>query len=221
MKTISLILITAVFYVGLYANNKYEDAMQAAMDKFGTASSINELRDAAAQFERIAEAETEEWLPGYYASLIYCIVTFRTEDPQQKETYLKQCQSLVNNAMKIAPEESELFTMQGMIYQAYIGIDPARNGQVYAPKANGAFQVATKLNPKNPRPYYLQALSVMHTPTEYGGGKLAAVPLFEQAMELFSAQTSDQRFYPDWGKEDCEQNLQLCQAEALDTGTSK
>ena len=78
--------------------------------------------------------------------------------------------------MKIAPEESEIHTMQGMIYQALMSIDPATNGQLYGPKSNGALQTAIKLNPENPRPYYLQAVSIMYTPEEYGGGKEAALP---------------------------------------------
>ena len=214
MKTISILLITSLFCAGLRAGSKYEEAMHAAMDKFGSAASIAELQAAAAQFERIAEAEPDEWIPGYYASLIYCIITFRTEDTAEKEAFLEHCQLLVDNAMKIAPEESELHTLQGMIYQAYIGIDPMQYGQIYSSKANGAFQVATRLNPGNPRPYYLQALSLMHTPREYGGGKTAALPLFEKAMELFNQQPLDKGFYPTWGKEDCEQNLQLCRTEA-------
>lgn len=213
MKTLTMIFISALLSTSLFAQNKYTEAMQAALAKFGSAKGTNELQEAASQFERIAEVETEEWLPGYYASMIYCIIAFQTKDPMKIETLLAQAQSLLNNALNVSPEESELHTMQGMIYQAYIGIDPAQNGQLYSAKANGAFQVAIKLNAENPRPYYLQAVSIMHTPEEYGGGKKAALPLFEQAMTLFEKQSSDQPFYPDWGKEDCRNYIKSCEED--------
>jgi hypothetical protein len=213
MKKLSMIIIGTLLSMSLFAQSSYEEAMQTALGKFGSAASINELQAAASQFERIAELETEEWLPAYYASLIYCIITFRTDDPQKKEAFLKQSQSLIDNAMKVAPNESEIYTLQGMHYQAYIGIDPARNGQIYGPKASGAFQTAIKLNADNPRPYYLQAVSLMHTPREYGGGNEVALPLFEQAMKLFNSSTTENSFYPNWGKEDCEQNLLMCKKE--------
>jgi hypothetical protein len=53
----------------------------------------------------------------------------------------------------------------------------------------------------------------MHTPEEYGGGKKAALPLFEQAMQLFEKSTMENSFYPDWGKEDCEQNIKICKED--------
>jgi hypothetical protein len=84
------------------------------------------------------------------------------------------------------------------------------NGQKYSAKANGSFQTALELNSENPRPYYLQAVSLMYTPEQYGGGKKAALPLFEQAMKLYNDSSTVSKFYPDWGREDCERNLKNC-----------
>lgn len=213
MKTLSMIFIAIMLCMNLSAQSQYEEAMKASLKKFDSAGTNDELIAAASKFEQIAEVETEEWLPGYYASMIYCIVTFRTQEPQKKESLVKQAQIILDKALEVAPQESELHTLQGMIYQAYIGINPAQNGQIYGSKANGAFQTAIKLNADNPRPYYLQAVSIMYTPEEYGGGKKAALPLFEQAMILFDKQSSDQAFYPDWGREDCEKNIQACKED--------
>ena len=213
MKTLCMMIIATVLSMHLSAQTQYENAMKASMEKFNDAGTNDELIAAASQFERIAEAEEAEWLPGYYASLIYCIVTFRSQEPQKKENLLKQAQLMLDKALEAAPRESELHTLQGMIYQAYMTIDPARNGQIYAPKAHGAFQTAIELNAENPRPYYLQAVSIMYTPEEYGGGKKAALPIFEQALQLFDKDSSDISFYPDWGREDCERNIQACKQD--------
>jgi hypothetical protein len=208
-----MILIAVMVSMGLMAQDKYQEAMQAGLEKFGSASGVNELQAAALHFERIAEVETEEWLPAYYASLIYCIIAFRTEDVQEKEKFVRQAQTHIDEAMKATPDESEVHTLQGMVYQALIGVDPASNGQIYGSKANGSFQTAIRLNSENPRPYYLQAVSLLYTPEQYGGGKKAALPLFEKAMGLFAKESPENSLYPDWGKEDCERNLKVCQED--------
>lgn len=214
MKTLSFIFVA--LFLGLYlsAQSSYEKAMGDALEKFGQAVTNEELNAAAAQFERISEVETKEWIPCYYASFVYCTSSFRITEPDKKKLVLDQAQVQLEKAMNIAPDESELYTLQGLIYQGYMAYDPMQYGQLYGPKANGAFQTAIKLNAGNPRPYYLQGVSIMHTPKEYGGGKQAALPLLEQAMQVFNKEEPKGGFYPDWGKEDCEKNLELCKAES-------
>ncbi len=214
MKTLSFIIVVLVLSMNLSAQSQYEKAMSDALEKFGQAGTSDELNAAAAQFERISEVETKEWLPSYYASLVYCTSSFRITEPDKKKLVLDQAQVQLEKAMNIAPDESELYTLQGLIYQGYMAYDPMQYGQLYGPKANGAFQTAIKLNAGNPRPYYLQGVSIMHTPKEYGGGKQAALPLLEQALQLFEKEEPKGDFYPGWGKEDCEKNLELCKVEA-------
>lgn len=212
MKTFFTMILLVIWTIGLHGQNNYEEAMIRALTQLGSASSTSDYRAVAAQFERIAEVESGEWLPPYYASMVYCIMSFQTEDPSVKEGYVAQAQKQIDAAMKVAPEESEVHTMQGMIYQATIMIDPQANGQIYSAKANGSFQTAMKLNSTNPRPLYLEATSVMHTPEQFGGGKATALPIFEQAMELFDSFKPASPLYPNWGREDCEVNLAVCKA---------
>lgn len=213
MKTLFLSLIVSLTCMYASAQTPYEQAMQNALEAFGKAATIDELVQTAAKFEQIAEVETKEWLPGYYASLIYCIVSFRMEDVEQKENYTNKAQQIADKLLILADNESEVHTLQGMIYQAVITVDPMKNGQIYSTKANGAFQTAMKLNPANPRPIYLQASSLMYTPEQYGGGKKAAQPLFAKALALFSSEAPQGDFYPVWGKDDCLKQLEACKSE--------
>jgi len=212
MKTISTMILLVLFSIGLHGQNNYEEAMIKALTQLGSVKSNTDYQAVAAQFERIAEVESGEWLPPYYASMVYSIMSFQASDPSVKEGLIKQAQKQVDAALKVAPEESEVHTIQGMIYQATIMLDPAANGQIFSAKANGSFQTAMKLNRANPRPLYLQATSVMHTPEQFGGGKAAARPMFEQAMDLFNAFKPASPLYPNWGREDCEANLAACKA---------
>ena len=48
---------------------------------------------------------------------------------------------------------------------------------------------AEKINPENPRIYYLKGSSLFYTPEMYGGGKAQAKTQFEKAKELFAKET--------------------------------
>jgi hypothetical protein len=204
---LSFVLVTSF---SLYGQNDYEMAIKTTLVAFDSSKTPDDMKAAAARFEQIAVAKPQEWLPCYYASYIYCIMAFITNDVTQKQVYIDQSQKQLDDAMKLAPEESEVYTLQGMLYQAYIGLDPMNNGQVYSGKAAGSFAIATKLNPSNPRPYYLQAISIMYTPEQYGGGKKVAYGLFSKANELFAAFVPSSAIAPNWGKEDCARYLVSC-----------
>lgn len=210
MKTIySIILICAVSF-NLNAQGNYEEAIQKGLNDFYQSTSIEEMIAAANLFERISAAESAQWLPNYYSAYIYTILCFKTQEIAEKEIYLEKAQAAIDKAMDINDKESEIHTLQGMLYQAYIGLDPAKNGMIYSGKANTSFHFAEKYNPANPRPVYLQAISIMHTPEQYGGGKSAACPLFEKAIGLFESFEPADAIAPNWGKEDCMQYSSQC-----------
>lgn len=211
MNTLSITIILATVSTVIMAQAGYEQAMHDALTKFRNSTSPNEMQAAASQFDRVANVETEEWLPSYYASYIYCIMAFNTEDIEAKESYIDQAQKRHDIVIQIAAEESEVHTLQGMIYQATIGLDPAKNGWKYSSKANGSFKTAIKLNPENPRPYYLQGISVLNTPEMFGGGKTKALPLLMDASEKFDNFVPESNLSPSWGQEDCKHNLKICQ----------
>lgn len=211
MKTLSISIFLSTLCSVIMAQTSYEQAVQEALTKFKNSSSANEMQTAASQFDRIANVETNKWLPAYYSSYIYCIMAFNTEDIEKKESYIDQAQKRYDIIIQIAAEESEVHTLQGMIYQAIIGLDPAKNGWKYSSKAKGSFETAMKLNPENPRPFYLQGISVLNTPEMFGGGKKKALPLLKEAFKKFNNFEPENDLSPSWGKEDCEYNIKICQ----------
>jgi hypothetical protein len=80
----------------------------------------------------------------------------------------------------------------------------------YGVAANQALEKALKLDPNNPRLYYLKGMSLFGTPPQFGGGKDKAKPVFEKAVELYKA-AKPQELYPRWGKEKAEQMIPQCQ----------
>jgi hypothetical protein len=203
---ISIFLMTA----NIFGQSNFETAIKSALTEFDSSKTLDDLKAVAAKFERISAAETSQWLPRYYSAYIYCLLSFKTQDPAIIKTYTDYAQKQVDEAIKLAPAESEVLTLQGMIYQAVVMIDPMNYGREYSGKAAGAFEAAIKLNPANPRPYYLQGMNLFYTPEQYGGGKKVAVGLLSKAAELYTAFVPASDISPDWGSEHCNQMLASC-----------
>lgn len=197
----------------LFAQTDFDNAIIDGLHQLDSAKTMEDMQAVANKFERIAQAKPDEWLPLYYSAMVNGIQAFKIQDTEQKKALTDHALEMIDKALEINPDESEIYTLQGMIYQAVITIDPMNNGQLYSSKANGCFKTALKLNANNPRPYYLQAISLFYTPAEYGGGKKAALPLFEKAMELYKGESTEPSIYPHWGKDDCEKQLRACNTE--------
>ncbi len=193
------------------SNDVYQKAMSQSIGKLFQSATIPEYVEVANQFERISTIEKTEWLPLYYASFAYIMISFQEPENSKKDTYLDQAQKYLDQAFVIDPTESELFMLQGFLYPARINIDPMTRGMVYMSKMNEALDQALTLNPDNPRVYYLRATITSHMPEAYGGGAAKALPLFLMADEKFKTFRPKTILSPNWGKEMNEAELKKLQ----------
>lgn len=188
---------------GLFAQNeRYTAAMQKGVVMLDSTRTVTGFTQAANHFERIANAEKKEWLPSYYVA--YCNMMTATSLMQENKVeqcapYLDKAQTALDAAKALAPEESEIYTLQGYIYQGRIWDNPMANGAKYAPMSYGALDKAIGLNANNPRPYYLKGQSLLFTPVFYGGGPKNALPLLQEAAEKFAAYQAPSPLHPTWG----------------------
>ena len=207
------VVFSLVFASGILAQdkNEYKQAMGAALSLMGTIKDNTAYLDLANQFQRISENEAAEWLPAYYATLNTTLYAFGEKDKTKVDPLLDQAQKMIDKALKIKATESEIWILQGMLYQARIMVDPMTRGQKYFMQANEAFDKAESLNAENPRIYYLRGQSMMNMPKMFGGGKEAAKPLFQKASEKFLSFKPAEMFAPNWGKEANAQLLKSCE----------
>ncbi len=211
MKKSVLILVLFLLSGVTFANDAYQNAMKQAIDKLFQCQSVQEYVDVANQFERISATETKEWLPLYYASFSYIMISFRETDNAKKDQYLDQAQKYLDKAMSIEPNESELFMLQGFLYPSRINIDPINRGMALVGKMNAALDKALELNPDNPRVYYLRATMTNNMPEAFGGGAAKALPLYQKAAEKFELFKAKSEIHPNWGKEINAADLQKIQ----------
>ncbi len=211
MKKSVFILVLLLLSGITFANEAYQKAMKQAIDKLFQSQTVQEYVDIANQFERISTIEKKEWLPLYYASFSYIMISFKETDNAKKDQYLDQAQKYLDQAMSIEPNESELFMLQGFLYPSRINIDPINRGMALMGKMNAALDKSLELNPDNPRVYYLRATMTANTPEAFGGGTVKALPLYQKAVEKFELFKPKSEIHPDWGKELNASDLQKIQ----------
>jgi hypothetical protein len=174
--------------------------MKQNIEKMNQLHSPTDLVDLANQFDRIGQKETFQWLPGYYAAFSYISILFFNQEltNEQKQGYLDQAQKQIDHILTITDKESEIYALQGMLYQMRIS-DPAE-GYKYSMLSNEALSKAEIMNHENPRVYYLKGMNLFYTPAQYGGGAGAAKPMFEKAASLFEKSKDSTSILPSWGE---------------------
>jgi hypothetical protein len=208
MKSIifSLVMLTGLASYG--QSDKYVEAMKKNLNSFDSAKTSADLQAVANTFERIGEAEKTQWLPYYYAGL--ALSTSGWNDPNvDKDANSTRINSLCDKAAAL-DNNSEIYALRNMSATQQMMVDPKTRWQTYGVQASKDLEEGLKLNPDNPRLYYLQGESIFNTPTAFGGGKDKAKPVFEKALALFKTD-KPKPLYPNWGMQRTEEQLAKCQ----------
>lgn len=187
---------------------KFVKAMEAKMAAIDTTISVQGLTDLANSFERIAEAEKNQWLPYYYAA--YCNATaglmvgsegdMMIAKADKTDPYADKAEKLISKAEALEKNSSEIFVIKKMIATLRMMGDVMSRAQTYMPEAASMLAEAKKLNPGNPRVYILEAQDKYFTPEQFGGSKEEAKVLFEKAKQLFETFKPASTVHPNWGK---------------------
>ena len=169
---------------------------------------MEDLQASANGFARIAKVESSEWLPNYYEAYSYMRMAIGTmeKDPSKIDAFLDQAQAAIDIAKTIAGGESEVFALQGYIYQGRIWPNPQQRGAEYTQKCYEALGAAMQINPANPRPYFIIGQNTFFMPEFWGGGVKNAMPLLSEAKEKFTTFKPESPLHPNWG---ADRNAQL------------
>ena len=189
---------------------RFQQGMQANLALFDSIKTPEEYVGLAASFERIADAEKNQWLPYYYAALSNVLRGF-SDAKANKDELAERADALIAKAEAIDPKNAEIFLLKSMTSTLHMLVDPSSRWQQYGAAVNENREKAKQLDPNNPRVYFLEGQNVFGTPKEFGGGKEKAKPLFEKSVELFKTYKPAGNLYPSWGQKSAEQMLQQTQ----------
>jgi hypothetical protein len=208
-------LLASVIFIAIAANaqsEKYSAAMQKNISAFSSAKTVAELESVAASFNRIGEAEKNQWLPYYWAALSLTRIG-RMDEQSDKDVLASRIIALADKADSLTSEnndKSEILSLRSIAATQQMLVDPQSRYMTYGQQASGYLQKGLQLNAANPRLYYLQGMSTFNTPEQFGGGKAKAKPIFEKSVALYKAEQA-KALYPQWGSEQATHMLSQCE----------
>jgi hypothetical protein len=208
-----LVVTSCILFLGLHTfaqSEKYTKAMTANLAQMDSAKSPDDLLALSASFERIADAEKNQWLPYYYAGLSQVTYVFMKNDMPNGDVYADKAEKLALKAEELQANNSEISCLKSMIASLRLLVNPQQRWQQYGPISQQELDKAKTQDSTNPRPYYLQGQGLRFTPEEFGGGCTAAKPLLEQAMKKFETFKPASALHPNWGKSQTEGLIAGC-----------
>lgn len=201
-----MLLLVTFTTMAFAQSEKYVSAMQPRIAVLDTTRNSATLQDLSNSFERIATAEKDQWLPYYYAALAQTNFGYSkleggmSGDPAVIDPIAEKAETLLNEAEKRSPNNSEIFVVRKMIASLRMLVDPQNRYMTYGPAAQQALETAKKLNPDNPRVYLLEAQDKYFTPEQFGGSKDEAKKLFDTSLQKYDTFKPENGLVPNWGK---------------------
>ncbi|MEP6676700.1 MAG: hypothetical protein ABJA78_16185 [Ferruginibacter sp.] len=205
----SFVMIIAAFSSSAQSE-KFTKAMLANITKLDSAKTADEYLSVAAGFERIANAEKNQWLAYYYAAYGQALYGFVKQNTESYDNIADKAAALLNSADSLQKDNSEISCVKSMIATLHLLVNPYQRYMEYGPISTQALDLAKKQDPTNPRPYYLTGQTLKNTPEQFGGGCKTAKPVLEQAIQLYDAFKPVSEIYPHWGRKTTEDNLAAC-----------
>lgn len=200
-----IIITTLLVCVSINAQTNYEKGMQKAFELWGSSPT-----EAANMFERIANAETDNWLPPYYAAQVNILSSFGEKDGDKLSAQLKKAQDLLNDATAISKNNSEILVLQAMLHTAWVAYDGATYGMTLSPKVIEQYMKAEQIDPSNPRVVFCKAEWDMGSARYFGQDTAPFCKDIERAIDLFAKFKPETAFHPNWGKERAELAIKAC-----------
>lgn len=197
-------IILALFYPLLLIGNNNSDyikAMKAAIKDLFHAHEIAEYVVVANTFERIAQAEEDEWHPTYYLALTKILMSTQSREARDIDDYLDQAQSALDRAKAMhKTPNSEIVALQGFIHMLRIPLDAASRGPQYSGLAMLEISRSLEIAPENPRAHYIMAHMQMGTAKFFGNDYTEACQSLKLSIQFFEKQKpSENPLDPSWG----------------------
>lgn len=200
------LIITLLIASQVAAQTNYEKGMHRAFALWED----NKVEDATNVFERIASAESNNWLPAYYAAEVLILDGFKTKDFTAMDAQMNRAQRFLNAATAISKDNPEVLVMQALLHTVYVANDGATYGRLLSGKIAALYAKAYGIAPENPRVLLNKTEWAMGSARFFGQDTAPFCKDIEKALELFTNFQPETEFHPKWGKERAVQILKSC-----------
>ena len=194
----------------MIAQGNYEKGISTGIEMLKKCNSTESANNCSNYFERVAEANKNEWLPLYYAAYASLSSGFYEKDPAKKDELFLRGISFIDRAKSVEANESEIIAIEAYLRLMYISNDAMKRAPSQTGEAIGLLEQAKELDPSNPRPWFVHGQNTFYTPEFFGGGVKNAKPLLEKADALYKSFKPKNELMPVWGNERCNKLLEEC-----------
>lgn len=211
MKKILFAVAFLSFSVATMAQSeKYNGAMTSHLTQLELNKTADDFLSSSAAFERIANAEKNQWLPYYYAAYTQALYVFIKNDPPSNDQYADKVDSLLAKADALSPNNSEISVIKSLVATLRMIVNPMERYQTYGPAIEKALNEAKAQDPNNPRPYFIAGQNLRYTPEQFGGGCEPAKPILVEAQKKFETFKPASELHPNWGKKQADDLIAGC-----------
>lgn len=191
--TVLLLLLLSQF---TEAQGNFEKGMEQAF----ALMQENKNDESANLLERIAKAESENWLPAYHLALLQARTSFSTKDKTMREAKIAMAEEYIAAADALSPDNSEVYVVKGMINVAKMAAEPMVYGPTLSAPTEKLYQKAIALNKNNPRAHSGLAEFQMGGARFFGQDLSPYCKKLQESIELYDAFKAESKFHPSWGK---------------------
>ncbi len=203
MKSLFTLLILCVT-LSVGAQTQYDKGMQKAFELWQN----NQPWEAANLFERIAQVETENWLPPFYVAQINVLNSFNEKDEAKLTAQLTKAQDFLNDAKALSKDNAEIVVLQAQLHTAWIVFDGQKYGMTLSPKVAQLYDKAFSIEPENPRVAFGKAEWDMGTARWFGKDVTPYCDDLQRAVTLFESYEPKGKYYPNGGAEYAQQSFE-------------
>ena len=190
--TIALILVSGL----AIAQTNFDKGMQKAFSLWQEGNTD----EAENMFERISNAELDQWLPHYYIAQINSIKSWSQKDETILKAQLDKAQEHINSAMAISKDNPEIIVMQAHILTNWVAFDGMTYGMKYSGKITELYSKANAIAPQNPRVVFSKAEWAMGSAKYFGQDTKPFCAEIEKSIELFANFKPESELHPNWGE---------------------
>ena len=188
------------------AQSNYEKGMSEAF----ALMTENKNDESANLLERIAKAESENWIPAYHLALLQARTSFMTKDKAKREAKIAMAEDYIAAADALSPNNSEVYVIKAMINVAKIAAEPMVYGPTLSAPTEKLYQKAIELDAKNPRAHSGLAEFQMGGARFFGQDLTPYCTRLQESIAIYDAFEPKEKFYPNWGKQWTLQVIKSC-----------
>ena len=210
----ALVLFLLSQVIGAQAN------FEKGMEKAFALMTENKNEESANLLERIAKAETENWLPAYHLALLQARTSFSEQDKDKRNAKIAMAEEYIAAADALSPDNSEVYVVKGMINVAKIAAEPMVYGPTLSGPTEKLYQKAISLDTSNPRAHSGLAEFQMGGARFFGQDLTPYCKRLQESITLYNAFKPRGKFHPNWGKSWTLLVIKSCGGEADENGVT-